>query len=149
LLLILPLIAACQPQYSQNRYSQSEAGQATEVEQAKIISVKKINIQGENQGIGATAGVIGGSAAGYQFGNGSGQLGAVIAGIVIGGIVGQLAEDEAKNHQGYQYIVLTEKKKTKSITQYAYDGDVVFKKGDKVILQTSGSYQRLLPLAEE
>jgi len=110
-----------------------------------VVKVRQIQIQGRSTGLGASAGMIGGSAAGYQFGNGGGQLGAVIAGLVIGGVVGAIAENEAQKSQGYEYIVVTEKKKTKSIVQYQAEGDVVFKKGDRVMVQTSGTFQRVMP----
>lgn len=145
ILLIIPILAACQPAYTQNRYSYGEVGQNVEIEFARVVRVKPIDIQGKNTGLGMNAGMLAGSAAGYQFGNGNGQLAGMIAGLVIGGIAGHIAEQEAQNQRGFEYIVVTEHKKTKSIVQYQAEGDIVFKKGDRVMVQTSGTYQRVMP----
>ncbi len=144
-LLPLALLAACAPNQGQNRYNKAEIGQQTELEYGKVLSVKEVAITGENTGVGASAGMAAGSAAGYQFGNGNGQVAGVIVGAIIGGIVGHIAEQEAREQVGYEYIIkLDDQKKPRSIVQYQNKEDVVFKKGDRVMVQTSGSYQRVM-----
>lgn len=145
ILIAIPFIVACQPIHKQNRFNYSEVGKNVDVEFARVVSVKEVDVQGRNTGIGSAAGMAVGSAAGYQFGNGNGQLGAMIAGMVIGGIAGNIAEQEAQNQKGFQYIVVNEKKQTKRIVQNQSPEDKVFKKGDRVIIETSGEYQRVLP----
>jgi len=144
-LVITSMLSACAPHPSQNQYFSGEAGQSTEIEFAKVVKVKEIKIQDRNTGTGAAAGMAAGGALGYQVGNGNGQLGGLIAGMVIGGVAGAIAEQEIQNQKGYEYIVVTEKKKTKSIVQYQAEDDVVFKKGDRVMVQTSGTFQRVMP----
>ncbi len=144
---ILPflLLTACAPNQGQNRYSQYEVGQQTELYDAVVIGVKQVAITGNNTGTGAGAGAALGATAGYQFGNGNGQLAALLVGAVVGGIAGHIAEQEAREQVGYEYIVKVGKQK-KSVVQYQNKDDVVFKKGDKALLQVSGSYQRLIPV---
>jgi len=144
-LVMTSMLSACAPHPTQNQYFSGEAGQSTEIEFAKVVKVKEIKIQDRNTGTGAAAGATAGGVAGYQIGNGNGQAGAAIAGVVIGAIIGHVVEQEMQNQKGYEYIVVTEKKKTKSIVQYQAEGDVVFKKGDRVMVQTSGTFQRVMP----
>lgn len=149
IVLLIPVLAltACVPNQGQNRYNQAEVGQQTELEYGKILSVKQVAITGQNTGLGASAGMAAGSAAGYQFGNGNGQLAGLIAGMVIGGIAGHIAEQEAREQVGYEYIIKIEgQKKARSIVQYQNKEDVVFSKGQAVMVQTTGSYQRVMPL---
>ncbi len=139
------LLAACAPNQGQNRYNQAEVGQQTELEYGKVLAVKSVAITGENKGIGSAAGMAAGMTAGYQFGNGNGQLAGLIAGAIIGGIAGHIAEQEAIEQVGYEYIIKIDgSKKPRSIVQYQNKDDIVFKKGDKVMVQTTGSYQRVM-----
>lgn len=145
LLLPLLLITACAPLQGHGRYNQAEVGQQTELEYGKVLAVKSVAITGQNSGLGASTGMIAGSAAGYQVGNGNGQLAGLIAGMVIGGIAGHIAEQELAEKQGFEYIIKIDgKKKPISVVQYQNKADIVFKKGDRVMVQGSGQYQRVM-----
>lgn len=146
-LFIVPvlLLAACAPNQGQNRYNQAEVGQQTELDEGKIVAVKSVAITGENRGIGQNAGIGAGAIAGFQVGNGNGQLAGALIGAVVGGIAGHIAEQEAVEQVGYEYIVkISGAKKPRSIVQYQNKDDVVFRKGDLVMVQTTGSYQRVI-----
>lgn len=146
-LLLFPLALAltgCVKNPSQNNYSYNEVGQSVIVEFAQIVKVKDVDITGRNTGTGAAMGATAGGVAGYQFGNGNGQAGAAIAGVLVGAIAGAAIEQAAANQKGYEYTVVTEHKETKTIVQYQNPEDVVFKKGDRVMVQTKGTYQRVL-----
>lgn len=144
-LLPFALLTACAPLQSQNRYDHHAVGQQTELEYGKVIAVKEVAITGENTGMGTAAGIAAGSAAGYQFGNGNGQLAGLVAGMIIGGIAGHIAEQELAERRGYEYIIKIDgAKKPRSIVQNQHKDDVVFQKGDRVMVQISGSYQRVM-----
>jgi outer membrane lipoprotein SlyB len=145
LLSLAAMLSACAPNPSQNRYNYNEVGQSVVVDFATVVSVKEIDITGRNTGAGAAAGATVGGVAGYQTGNGRGQAAAALGGALIGAIAGSVVEQELANQKGYEYIVVTEHKQTKSVVQYQNPEDVVFRKGDRVMLQTQGTYQRLLP----
>jgi outer membrane lipoprotein SlyB len=146
MIVITSMLVGCANNQGQNRYNASEAGKAVEVEYAKVLSVKKVAITGENTGIGGVAGgLAGGIAAGGNMGQGGGALIAAIAGAVIGGVVGSIAEQELQNTVGYEYRIKVDgEKKAKSIVQNQHKDDVVFKKGDRVIVQLQGDYQRIV-----
>ena len=144
-LLILPLLlAGCARDLGQNHYNYNEVGQSVIVEYATVVKAKPVDITGRNTGAGAAAGATAGGVAGYQAGNGNGQLATTIGGAVIGAVAGSAIEQAAANRKGYEYTVVTEHKKTKTIVQYQNPEDRVFKNGDPVMVQTTGSYQRVL-----
>jgi outer membrane lipoprotein SlyB len=143
--LLLLALLGCAKNVSQNNYNYNEVGQSIIVEFAQIVHVKEVDITGRNTGTGAMIGASAGGATGYQFGNGSGQAATAIAGVVIGAIAGSAIEQAAANQKGYEYVVVTEHKKTKTIVQYQNPEDVVFRVGDRVMIQTKGTYQRVLP----
>lgn len=144
-LLIVTSLSACARNPGQNQYNYNEVGQSTIVEFARVVAVKSVDIRGKNTGTGAAAGGVAGSVAGYQVGNGNGQAGGLIAGAVVGAIAGAAIEQAAADQKGYEYVVVTEHKETKSIVQYQNKDDVVFRKGDRVMVQTTGTYQRIMP----
>ena len=144
-LLLVPLVlAGCARNVGQNQYNYNEVGRSVIIEYATIVKTKEVDITGRNTGTGAVLGGVAGGAAGAQVGGGDGQLAAAIGGVLIGAVVGGVAEQAMANQKGYEYTVVTEKKKTKTIVQYQNDQDRVFNPGDSVMVQTSGSYQRVL-----
>ncbi len=138
-------LAACAPNPGQNEYNYNEVGQSVVVDFARVVSVKKVHIHGRNTGTGALAGAGAGAVGGYQVGNGNGQVAATLGGAIIGAVAGAVVEQQLANQTGYSYVVVTEHGDTKTIVQYQNPEDVVFRKGDRVMLQTKGTYQRLLP----
>jgi outer membrane lipoprotein SlyB len=139
------LLTACAPQQGQNRYNSAEVGKQTELDYGKILAVKVVQVTGENSGLGSKGGALGGAIGGYQVGNGNGPLAGLLIGAVIGGIAGHIAEQELANTRGYEYIIkIDDKKKPISVVQFQNKDDVVFKKGDRVMIQVSGSYQRVM-----
>lgn len=144
-LFIATSLTACAKNPSQNTYNYNEVGQSVIVEFARVVAVKEVDIQGRNTGTGARAGALAGGTGGYQMGNGNGQVGGLIAGVIVGAVAGHIAEQELANKKGYEYVVVTEHKETKTIVQYQDEKDVVFKNGDRVMVQTKGTYQRVLP----
>lgn len=144
-LLLVVALAACVPQPGQNSYNLAESGKAVQIEYATILRAKQVKIIGEQTGAGTvTGGLVGGIAA-SNIGGGDGALLAAIGGAVIGGIMGSLAEQELQNTVGIEYFIRVDgEKKAKSIVQNQHKEDVVFKKGDRVIVQLQGGYQRVM-----
>ena len=144
-LLIATSLTACAKNPGQNQYNYNEVGQSTIVEFARVVAVKPVDITGRNTGAGAEAGAIAGGVGGYQVGNGGGQVAGALAGVLIGAVAGAVIEQEAANTKGYEYTVVTEHKETKTVVQYQSEKDVIFKTGERVMIQTKGTYQRVLP----
>lgn len=142
--LALTCLTACQHP-GQNRYGWQDVGQATRVTFGTVISVREIEITGQNTGIGATTGVIAGAGAGSMIGSGNGSLAGLLAGAIVAGVAGAAIEQAASDRQGLEYIVTLEDGETNSIVQNKAEGDVTLKPGERVMVQTRGAYQRVLP----
>lgn len=139
------LLTACAKTPGQNQYNFKEVGQSRIVEFATIVDAQPIDITGPNSGAGALVGAGIGAGGMSYVGQGSGNTAAVIGGALAGAVIGGLAEQAAADQQGIAYTLVTEKGRTKTVPQYLSKGDVIFKPGQRVMLQTAGSYQRVLP----
>lgn len=144
---IIPLImvSACATPSGQNQYQSNEVGVSTIVQFATVLDVREIGITGKNSGGGALAGGALGATAASSAGSGSGQLAAIIGGAVVGAVAGHAAEQGLANSKGYEYTLITENGVPMTVAQNHNKSDRVLQKGERVIIQTSGSYQRVLP----
>ena len=142
--IVLAIIVSACATPSQNVYDFREAGQSTIVEFGRVINVREIKIKGENTGVGAIAGGVAGAGVGSNIGGGDGQVYSAIGGALVGAVAGGLTEQALQNKTGIEYTIVTEHKKFLTIPQYIAKGEEIFRKGDRVMVQTSGSYQRVL-----
>ena len=144
-LVLMLFLAGCATKSGQSQYQSSEVGISTIVEFATVIDAREIGITGKNSGGGALAGAALGGTAASNAGNGSGQVAATIGGVVVGAIAGAAAEQALANSIGMEYTLVTEDGRAMTVAQNHNKGDKVLQKGERVIVQTSGSYQRVLP----
>jgi outer membrane lipoprotein SlyB len=140
---VLSLTACSTP--GQNVYDFTEAGQSVLVEFGTVVDVNPITIKGPNTGVGAGVGAVAGAGLGSQVGNGNGALAAAIGGAIAGAVAGAVAEQAAQDKSGFVYTITTEHGKTITIPQYYHKDEKPIKVGERVMVQTSGSYQRVLP----
>ena len=139
------LLAACAKQPGQHQYGHGEVGKSTLVEFATIVNVREVGITGKNSGGGALVGAGVGAGAGSYAGGGSGSAWATAGGALAGAIIGAAAEQEAADRKGTEYTLVTDKGKPMTVVQNVNPEDQILRKGDRVMVQTSGSYQRVLP----
>jgi outer membrane lipoprotein SlyB len=130
---------------TQNRYNYADVGQATVVQFGTVLASRPVQITGENSGAGALLGAGGGAAAGAQFGRSGGNVAAALGGAAIGAVVGFAAEQALSNRNGIEYTITLSNGKTITIAQNQDAKDAVFNVGDRVMVQVSGTYQRVLP----
>jgi len=140
----LLFLAACETP-SQNVYDFREAGRSVIVEFATVVDVRPIKIKGEQTGLGAGAGAVAGGIAGSNVGGGDGQAVGAVAGVVVGTVAGAMAEQAIQDREGREITVVTEKGKAMTIAQYFKKDEPIIQTGQRVMVQTSGSYQRVLP----
>lgn len=143
-IVLLLMLSAC-AHAGQNRYNWQDVGQAAVVEFGTVISLRPVEITGQNTGVGAVAGAGGGAIAGSMIGSGNGSLAGMLAGAVVAGVAGHMAEQAIADHQGIEYVITLESGKTVTIVQNYVEGDPSIKAGQRVMIQTSGIYQRVLP----
>ncbi|MDG1286304.1 MAG: hypothetical protein P8P30_01930 [Rickettsiales bacterium] len=141
----LLLLAGCATPQGMSQYKYDEVGRSTIVVFGTVITSRNVGITGKNTGAGAAIGGAVGAGAGSYVGGGSGQIWAAGAGLLVGAVAGAAAEQAAANKVGVEYVVTTEKGKTMTIVQNMNQGDYLIPKGSRVMVQTSGSYQRVLP----
>ena len=101
-----------------------------------VESVRDVNINLRESGVGTAAGATLGAIGGSNIGHNSGSAAAAVAGAVIGGIIGQSIERDANRRLGIELTVLLDGGKYIAVTQEA---DEQFRAGDRVrILSTRG-----------
>lgn len=146
-LIIIPLLVlnGCAATPGQNQYTAFEAGQVIETEFGTVVDITPIHIQNTNTGVGAGAGALAGAGAGSAFGSGNGQIAAALIGAIAGAVAGSAIEQNVQNKDGLSYTVTLKKGKTVTVAQYFKEGDPVIKVGERVMVQTSGAYMRVLP----
>lgn len=129
----------------QSRYNYDEVGKTSVVHFGTVLAVRAIDITGRNTGTGALVGGTAGGLVGTQVGQGNGGIAGVLGGVVLGAIAGAVAEQAMANHSGLEYTIVLENGKVITVAQEQEKDDRVFKNGDRVMVQSSGSYQRVLP----
>jgi outer membrane lipoprotein SlyB len=142
-LLLATLLTGCN-QAGQNRYGYQDVGRNSVVKFGTVISMREVEITGQNTGIGATAGAAGGAIGGAYVGSGGGSLGAMIAGALIAGVAGHIAEQAISDHRGIEYTITEEDGQTVTIVQNLNKDETPIKQGQRVMVQSSGNYQRVL-----
>lgn len=140
----LTLLTACQHP-GQNQYSYQDVGKVTRVMFGTIVSHRPVQITGQNHGVGATTGALGGTLAGSYVGGGGGSLGAMLAGALIAGVAGHMAEQAVSDYRGVEFVVALENSEILTVVQTAEPAIAGIREGDRVMVQTSGQYQRILP----
>ena len=110
-----------------------------------VVGVRDIDIIGDTSSAGGLLGGVGGGIGGLNVGSGSGVIVAGAAGAVGGVLVGAALEQAIRNRGGVEYTVVLRNGKTLTVAQNISEKDVLLKKGDRVIVQINGEYQRVLP----
>jgi outer membrane lipoprotein SlyB len=143
-ILAASLLSAC-AHPGQDRYGYQDVGKATKVAFGTVVTRRPVLIEGKNTGTGALVGAAGGALGGSYIGNGGGSIGGLIAGALIAGVAGHMAEQAIQNYDGVEFTVTLENEDTITVTQTAEPALEKIKDGDRVMVQTSGDYMRVLP----
>jgi outer membrane lipoprotein SlyB len=153
---IILALTACKELPNQTTYSAKEVGVARSITLATVQSVREVPIIAKPTDTGMLLGA-GAGAGGGSYVGGDAQPWAIAGGAVLGAVAGYVAEQNITDRTGLEYILSMDNGEIKTITQEKAEGDVIFKKGDRVLLQScdagdsyrrcaAGSdYQRLLP----
>jgi outer membrane lipoprotein SlyB len=94
-----------------------------------VESVREVNINARETGVGTAGGAALGMVAGSNVGGGSGQVAGAIGGAILGGIIGQNIERSANERPGVEVTVLLDSGKYIAVVQAA---DEQFRSGDRV-----------------
>ena len=137
-------LAGCIPD-SQNVYTSEDVGQQNEVEFGKVIGVRSVHIQNPDTGAGALVGAGAGAGIGHGIGTGGGRPAGTVIGLLAGAIVGGIVEHQMQNQKAIEYTIAKRNKKIVTIVQTIAKDDQPIRRGQRVMIQTRGHYQRVLP----
>lgn len=111
------LICGCSNDYSGDSYDGRAVGEVSRSEAGTIVSMRKIKINPESDGLG-TGALLGGAAgalAGSAFGKGGGKVLAAGIGAIAGGVTGNAIQNRSQD--GFEYVVRLDSGATVSVTQ--------------------------------
>jgi outer membrane lipoprotein SlyB len=111
-------------------YPSSARGQAMQVFEVEVVSVRPVALRGEATGIGALSGGLAGGIAGSMIGQGSASALTAVGGALVGGLAGNEIEKSAGKARGVQITVRTYSGQTWSVLQE--DNGEFFQPGEHV-----------------
>ena len=137
----LVAVSGCTKKYSPDVYNGSSMQQTSKVDRAVVASVREIDVNDPSIGVGTMAGAAAGGIAGSQIGAGGGNAIATLGGVLIGGGIGYLAEQEATATKAFEYIL---EKQDGDLMTLAQKEDMPLAVGSKVLI-LYGVKARVIP----
>jgi outer membrane lipoprotein SlyB len=129
---VLALLAACA----------APAPVEEPVRSGRVAQVDSVMIDGDpHLGVGAIIGAVASGVIGQQFGGGSGQDVATVAGVLAGGAAGSKVQSKTERRPAQHITVKPDNGGAVGITQAA---DPVFKVGDRVRIDGAGNDARVV-----
>lgn len=111
------------------------------VQDAVVLSVRPVTVEGSQSGVGATTGAVVGGVAGSGVGGRREGIVAGVLGAVVGGVVGHAIERATTREDAVEILVQLKNGERRAIVQAK--GQEVLNPGDPVILVTNGSTVRV------
>lgn len=137
----LALLSACQTT-SPDVIQRHEAQRMSHVQDATVLSVRPVTVDGSQSGAGAVAGgVVGGVAGSSVGGRREGQIVGVI-GAIAGAVIGNAIERSATKEDAVEILVQLRNGERRAIVQAK--GDEILNPGEPVILVTTGGKTRVM-----
>ena len=136
------VVSGCARDLSPDVYSRDEVGSKVDIQDARVISVRNVRIEGTRSGVGAVAGAAAGGIGGSYAGRGRGGAIGAIAGAVIGGLLGAAMEGAVTGSEGVEYLVELDNGETVAVVQPK--GSDPLKPGDSALL-VYGHHIRVVP----
>jgi outer membrane lipoprotein SlyB len=98
--------SACTTPIGGNSYGVGQVGQVNRVEEATVVAVRPIRVEGGNTAVGTTTGAVVGGIAGSQVGGDEdARIVGGIVGAVVGGIAGNAIQNGVQRQTGFAYTV--------------------------------------------
>ncbi len=133
-------LAACSTT-SPDVVQRGDAQRMSRVQDATVLSVRPVTVDGSQSGIGAaTGGVIGGVAGSSVGGHREGIVVGVL-GAVVGGMIGNAAERAGTREEAIEILVQLRSGERRAIVQAV--GSEYLRAGDAVVLVTTGGKTRV------
>ncbi len=117
-------------------YPASSRGQAMQVFDVEIVSVRRVALRGESSIVGVGAGALTGGIAGSMIGHGRTSALTAVGGALVGGLAGDAIERKATSSTGIEIMVRTRSGQSWSIVQK--DQGENFQRGEWVRMLING-----------
>jgi outer membrane lipoprotein SlyB len=118
-----------------------DAQRLASVQDATVLSVRSVTVEGSQSGVGATTGAVVGGVAGSTRSSGREQAAIGVIGAVAGAVVGHAIERSATREDAVEILLQMKNGERRAIVQ-AKAGES-FNAGDPVILVTTGGKTRV------
>lgn len=128
--------------YSGSEYRAGQVMQGMSVYVGKVVSTRKVKINGLNTGMGLVGGAALAATAGSLVGGGTGRLVSQVLFGLAGAVIGATAEGKMSEYNGVEIVVLLGNNKMIAVTQV---DDAPINKGDLVNVLVSSSDIRVAP----
>jgi outer membrane lipoprotein SlyB len=139
--LAVVLLAACSTT-SPDVIKPEDAQRLATVQDAVVLNVRPVSVEGSHSGLGGAAGaVVGGVAGSAGGGSRTSTIGGVL-GAVVGGVVGNAAERYGTRESAVEILVQLPNGERRAIVQA--QGDEKLQPGDRVLLIVSGGKTRVV-----
>ncbi len=136
-------LTACASSETSNVYSRKEARTVQTIQEGQVTDLAPVTIEGTQSGLGAIAGgAAAGIGAGSSIGGGSGSDIAAIGGAVLGGWLGNKAEEKLTRKEGVNITIRLTNGELISVVQEV-DPKMVFQVGDGVRIYSQGGTSRV------
>ena len=137
----LGTLGACQTA-NPDAVSRYDAQRMSSVQDATVLSIRPVTLQGRDTGVGTVGGAVIGGIAGSNVGGPrtGGIVG--IVGAIAGGFIGNAVERDATQQQAIEILVQLKNGDRRAVIQGV--GSEAFAAGDPVIMITTGSRTRVM-----
>ena len=129
-LVITQTFIACSSVDGTGKYRVQTIGNAERSVRAVVLSAEAVYIQGDTSGVGSA---LGATAGGGIASGGSDNAAVIIAGIILGAVIGDYIEGQDNVYPATQYVIETTNGILLTVAQID-EGNDIFMKGDNVIL---------------
>lgn len=133
-------LAACSTT-SPDVIQRGDAQRLSQVQDATVLSVRPVTVEGNQSGIGGTSGAVIGGVAGSSVGGRREAIAVGVLGAVAGAVVGNAVERSATREEAVEILLQLRNGERRAIVQAK--GNEVLNPGDAVILVTTGGKTRV------
>ena len=139
-LAVTATLAACSTT-SPDVIQKGDAQRLSQVQDATVLSVRPVVVEGSQSGVGAVAGGVAGGVAGSTVGGHREQAVVGVLGAVAGAVVGNAVERMGTREQAVEILVQLRNGERRAIVQAK--GNETLQPGDAVILVSTGGKTRV------
>ena len=140
ILAVTAALAACSTT-SPDVIQRGDAQRLSQVQDAVVLNVRPVVVDGSQSGIGGAAGAVAGGVAGSSVGGSREQIVVGVLGAVAGAVIGNAAERFGTREQAYEIMVQLRNGERRAIVQAK--GNETLVPGEAVILVTTGGKTRV------